>query len=142
MKSGLLTFFALLLLACNKDQTDPPNEFEVNKNKWEALDLNSYSFTLQISCFCTEETTRPKEIKVVNNQITLVNEIPYDPEDHWNVMTISQLFDEIENAEREEVFMLSVEYDTDKGFPNSVYIDREEMIADEEIGYTVTNLKH
>ena len=38
--------------------------------------------------------------------------------------------------------MLSVEYDKDKGFPNYIYIDREEMIADEEIGYTVTNMKY
>lgn len=142
MKNSLLLFFTLIILACKKDQTEPPNEFLVNKNKWEALNINSYSFTLQISCFCTEETLLPKNVKVVNNKITLVNETPFDHQDHWGVMTITQFFDEIENAEREGVFMLSVEYDKDKGFPTSIYIDREEMIADEEIGYTVTNLYH
>ena len=85
---------------------------------------------------------QPKEVKVVNNKIILVNETPCNPEQHWGVMTISQFFNEIENAEREEVFMLSVEYDKDKGFPNYIYIDREEMIADEEIGYTITNMKY
>ena len=142
MKNCFLPFFALLFSACSNDQLEPLNENEVNRNKWEALNLDSYSFTLQISCFCTEETTQPKEVKVVNNKINLVNETPYNPEQHWGVLTISQFFDEIENAEREKVFMLSVEYDKDKGFPNYIYIDREEMIADEEIGYTVTNMKY
>jgi len=142
MKNTLLLFFALLLLTCNKDQPEPTTEFELNKNKWEALGVDSYSFTLQISCFCTEETTRLKAVKIVNNQITSVNETPYNSDKHWGVMTISQLFDEIENAERDKVFLLRVEYDQDKGFPNSVYIDREEMVADEEMGYTITNLKY
>jgi hypothetical protein len=142
MKNTLLLFFASLLLTCNKDQPEPTTEFELNKNKWEALGVDSYSFTLQISCFCTEETTRLKAVKIVNNQITLVNETPYNSDEHWGVMTISQLFDEIENAERDKVFLLRVEYDQDKGFPNSVYIDREEMMADEEMGYTITNLKY
>lgn len=142
MKNALLLFFALLLLTCNRDKPESLTEFELNKNKWEALGVDSYSFTLQISCFCTEETTRPKAVKIVNNQITLVNEMPYDPQDHWGVMTIPQLFDEIENAERDEVFLLRVEYDKDKGFPNSVYIDREEMMADEEMGYIITHLKY
>jgi hypothetical protein len=142
MKNTLLLSFALLLLTCNKDQPEPTTEFELNKNKWEALGVDSYSFTLQISCFCTEETTRLKAVKIVNNQITSVNETPYNSDKHWGVMTISQLFDEIENAERDKVFLLRVEYDQDKGFPNSVYIDREEMMADEEMGYTITNLKY
>ena len=42
--------------------------------------------------FFTEETTLPKEVKVVNNKIILVNETPYNPEQHWGVMTISQFF--------------------------------------------------
>ena len=142
MKNTLLLFFALLLLTCNKDQPEPTTEFELNKNKWEALGVDPYSFKLQISCFCTEETTRLKAVKIVNNQITSVNETPYNSDKHWGVMTISQLFDEIENAERDKVFLLRVEYDQDKGFPNSVYIDREEMMADEEMGYTITNLKY
>ena len=95
MKNSLLLFFTLIILACKKDQTEPPNEFLVNKNKWEALNINSYSFTLQISCFCTEETLLPKNVKVVNNKITLVNETPFDHQDHWGVMTITQFFDEI-----------------------------------------------
>ena len=37
MKNTLLLFFALLLLTCNKDQPEPTTEFELNKNKWEAL---------------------------------------------------------------------------------------------------------
>ena len=142
MKNRSLLFFILLLLKCNKDQPEPTTEFELNKNKWEALGIDSYSFTLQISCFCTEDTTRPKVVKVIDNQITLVNQMPYDPGDHWGVKTIPQFFDEIENAENENVFLLRVEYDQSKGFPNMIYIDRKEMIADEEIGYTISNFKY
>jgi len=37
---------------------------------------------------------------------------------------------------------LEVDYHPDKGFPTMLYIDRDEMIADEEIGYYVSDLKY
>ncbi len=46
MKNCYHPFFALLFLAYKNDQLEPPNENEVNKNKWEALNLDSFNFTL------------------------------------------------------------------------------------------------
>ena len=133
---------AFLLLSCSEEKIEPLNDFELSKNKWEALAVDSYSYTFQISCFCRREATLPKAVQVVNGKIVKVDGASYDEDEHWGVQTIDQLFDLIEEAEKDKVHRLEAEYDPDKGYPTSVYIDRELMMADEEMGYYVSALKY
>ena len=37
--------------------------------------------------------------------------------------------------------VLETTYDSFYGFPTKLYIDRDERIADEEIGYSISNFK-
>ena len=139
IKPYLLIF---LLLSCSEEKIEPLNDFELSKNKWEALAVYSYSYTFQISCFCRREATLPKAVQVVNGKIEKVDGASYDEDEHWGVQTIDHLFDLIEEAEKDKVHRLEAEYDPDKGYPTSVYIDKELMMADEEMGYYVSDLKY
>tara|TARA_B100001057_G_C22747920_1_gene910536 strand:+ start:652 stop:810 length:159 start_codon:yes stop_codon:yes gene_type:complete len=52
------------------------------------------------------------------------------------------LFDLIEEAEKDKLHMLEANSDHDKDYPSSVYIDRYLMIANQEMGYYVCDLKY
>jgi hypothetical protein len=142
MKAYFLLFFSLLFLTCEKNNLESLTPFEQNKRKWEALEVDSYTYSFQISCFCVFEFTLPKEVKVVNNVITQVNGVAYDKAANWEVRTIDQLFDIIADAEKKDAHVLEVKYDPKKGYPSSIFIDYEEMTADEEVGYTLANIRY
>ena len=142
MRFYYLTLLFFLMLSCSEEKIEPLNDFELNKNKWEALAIDSYTCTFQISCYCIREATLPKTVQVVNGKIVKVDGASYDEDEHWGVQTINQLFNLIEQAEKDKVHTLEVDYHPDKGYPTMLYIDQDEMIADEEIGYYVSDLKY
>ena len=142
MKSYMMSLLVFLLLSCSQEKIEPLSDFELNKNKWEALGVDSYSCTFQISCFCIREATLPKRVQVINGKVVKVDGAPYDDEEHWGIQTIDQLFDMIAQAVKDKVHSLDVQYNLVKGYPSSVYIDRDEMIADEEMGYDVSDLSY
>jgi len=142
MKPFFLLLVSLLFLTCKKSDLESLTPFEQNKRKWEALEVESYTFSFQISCFCPSEFTLPKQVKVVNNTITHVNGVAYDKDTNWDIRTIDQLFDIIADAEKKDAHVLEVKYDPNKGYPTSIFIDYDEMIADEEVGYTLANIKY
>jgi hypothetical protein len=69
---------AFLLLSCSEEKIEPLNDFELSKNKWEALTVYSCSYTFQISCFCRREATLPKAVQVVNGKTVKVDGVSYD----------------------------------------------------------------
>lgn len=57
-----------------------------------------------------------------------------------NLKTVEGLFDEIQNAINQEAFSIDVAYNAALGFPESISIDFEQAIVDEEFIATVTNV--
>ena len=107
------------------------------KAKWltnfdEDLD---YDFTSQLTCYCKNDFVRPRRVIVRGGQITEVRFADGDGEDASDLLnatpTIEELFDEIA-AGAESWYSLIVNFDIDKGFPISIDIDEDSMIADEE----------
>ena len=52
-------------------------------------------------------------------------------------LTIDDLFDLVEDAYEQEAHSVQVDFDMTRGHPTMVYIDYSEMIADEELGFTL-----
>jgi len=127
-----------------------PREFTDNKELWESKDLRDYDFTLERQCFCPEDWRGPVDIQVRNGSavsMTYVSDgTDVDEEKFGDVDTIDKLFVLLEDAysgtgEFEEAAdSITAEYDSEMGYPLNMYIDESQMIADEEQGYTVTNL--
>ena len=97
-----------------------------------------------MSCYCIGRGD-PNEIKVTNNKIKKVNGKSVTSEqlenEYWDVKTIEELFNIIDSKLEDDPFSYSLQFDENYGYPIDIYFDMDEMIADEEIGYTISNFK-
>ena len=93
-------------------------------------------------CFCPLEYVGPHQIVVQNGKITTVNGAPYNAAERYGVMyTIPELLQVIKaNIDRKPVKSI-LNFNQTYGYPTTIFFDFSEMIADEEIGYEITNFK-
>ena len=135
-------FLLFIILNCTK-KTGVIPEDELNlqeqEKKWKKEGITDYEFTSQISCFCQSDYTLPKAIVVKNDEIQSINGVAYANLEYENHMTIDELFDYIEDRQNKNPVIENLEFDSVYGFPSYIYFDISEMIADDEIGYTITN---
>ncbi len=52
-------------------------------------------------------------------------------------LTIDGLFDLVQDVYDRKTYAVQVEFDPSRGYPTRIYIDYSEMIADEELGFTL-----
>ena len=142
MRQCYFLVFLILFITCSETEShETISSFEANKEKWENASILDYSFVFQVSCYCAEEYTSPKAVSVRDGNIVTVNDLAYSEEIHRGIFSINDLFKEIEKASNQKVAVLETTYDSFYGFPAKLYIDRDERIADEEIGYSISNFK-
>ncbi len=136
----LLLLFCLSLWGCETVQ--PLDDATTNLNLWNEKKIENYSFSFKRICFCPLEYVGPNQIVVKNGKIFIVNGAPYNKEERYGVMyTIPELLQVIkENIDRKPVKQ-TLNFNPTYGYPTSVFFDFSEMIADEEIGYEITNFK-
>lgn len=135
-----LIFTTLILLSfCTR--SNEKDELSMNKSKWDRRNISSYEFTLRINCFCPQERTGPHLIKVINDEIVSVNNLPYDPDKTGELYTIDQLFNFVEISIDSNPYLKTIEFNPIYGYPQNVFFDFQKYMADEEIGYQVSNFR-
>jgi hypothetical protein len=135
-----LIFMALLMVSfCTR--SNDGDELSVNKSKWNSKNISDYEFTLRINCFYTYERVGPHLIKIVNDKIVSVNNLPYDPDKTGELYTIDQLFTLVETSIERKPYLKTIEYNSTYGYPQTVWFDFNKTMADEEIGYQVSDFK-
>ena len=81
--------------------------------------------------------------EVENNKIKEINKTPVTSEqlnnEYWFAKTIDELFVFIDENIKEEPFEKVLEFNETYGFPEYIYFNREEMLVDEEMGYTISS---
>jgi hypothetical protein len=131
----------LFAVACD-DGTTGYDDLLQNRALWESRNINNYEFEFEWSCFCLVERTMPVRITVENNRITRVASAEENRDlerrRYDDYRTIDGLFDFLADAYRraEDV---RVEYHPIEGYPTSVYVDYQRIVADEELGFTVSD---
>jgi len=125
-------------------------ELTANEKLWEDQGLRNYDFTLERQCFCPEDWRGPVNIQVrdgVAVSVTYVSSGDAVTDGKFdNADTIDKLFTILENAYagkgdfKQKADTVDVTYDAQMGYPSTFFIDVSQQIADEEQGYTVTNL--
>ena len=133
-------FMPVCLLAfacCNK----PANTDEVTSHElqWKKAAIHQYTYTLRVNCFCPVSVVGPHVIKVVADTIVSVNGSLYQPAITGKLPTLPELFSFIRESDTKKPYQRKVQFNGFYGFPESVYYDFSEQIADEEIGYVVSN---
>jgi hypothetical protein len=141
---GILATLLLSLFAgaCGDEGTTGYDELLRNRALWESKNINSYEYRFQWICFCLAERTMPVRVTVERNRITRVTAMEenrdLDRRQFSEYHTIDGLFDLIADAyQRAED--VRIEYDPTYGYPTSVYIDYQKGVADEELGFTVSD---
>lgn len=131
----------LLTFSCIKNtEVLPEEELSVEEQKWRDQNLESYEFTLQISCFCIREYTLPKRVVVQNNEVVQVDDTPYEELNDSAIQTIDGYFDFIRETRKQNPDEEEITYDTDLGYPTYIFFDISYQMADEEIRYTISEL--
>ena len=116
---------------------------------WESAELVDYDYSFSRGCFCPQEYVGPHEVSVRDGVVTaatydgidlkklpILNLTSYDE----IIQTVDGVFDEIDRA-IDEADQLTAAYHPELGYPTDVFIDWEEMIADEEVNYTIVDLR-
>jgi hypothetical protein len=143
---GLVVVLAATGSACLSGPSDPLDEererLEQARAQWRSQGLSDYRFTFRRICFCAPSATEPAEVTVRGGVIVSVRSVadgsPVDPQFYF---TIEGLFGLLSDAIDAGAAQVRADYDPGRGHPTSGYIDRNEMIADEELGFTATDLQ-
>ena len=107
----------------------------------------NYDMEFERICFCPEEYRGPFKIRV---RLGVIESATYlsdsvagstvDPDILKNLLTVDGVFNEVQAALDRGYADLRVTYDETGGYPTSVYIDTDTMIADDEMTFVVRNV--
>jgi hypothetical protein len=103
-----------------------------------------YTYVLRISCFCADVGV-PFEITVQDGKAV---KVVYAKKGHghragevadlsWMQVTLADIIDAANDTQAAQV---TVEWPAAQDYPTSVYVDQDRMMADEEIGYFVSDV--
>ena len=147
-KKFVIILFSFILFSCSKDNEiklkcgyseeicSALENLDKNKKKWLNSDIRSYSMSLRFSCYCLAYD--PYSIIVLENNLESVSGNENWEYGNWP-MTVNDIFEELEGKIIEDPFSFEIKYNSIYGYPEESYFDMVEMIADEEIGYYITN---
>ena len=154
---------ALALTGCSGDDgddtaTDPGSDTSTEGTptasptvgSYPAFEAESYAYTLHVSCFCPDAGV-PVRVTVENGKVA---DAVYgddsaggkgsgakegDPApDYWR-LTINEIIAELNAATNAE--NVRVVWPEEQDYPSEVSIDQSAQIADEEIGYTISDVE-
>jgi hypothetical protein len=99
------------------------------RKSWKSRSVPSYTYLLSVNCYCPPTTG----VKIV---VRKGLPSPKTPRELKDQATVPRLFRTIQKAIDDKAAKLVVTYGP-RGVPRSIYIDADERIADEEVGYLV-----
>jgi hypothetical protein len=120
---------------------DPPQALETARARWDAAGVDDYSYTISRGCFCPPEFIGPFQVAVRDGAIVSATRDGAAVDTaQVQIPTVPAIFDEIAEAIEAGAAEVRVTYDATLGYPTDVWIDQDRMMADEEMGYAVTDL--
>ncbi len=114
-------------------------------DSWDAFATTNYAFDFNWVCFCLIEWVSKVTLTASGGAIISADFVesgePVTDEQQLNFYkTVDGLFDVIQDAIDRSAVSIQVEYDPDLGYPVSAFIDYETQLADEELGFEVSNV--
>lgn len=134
-----------ILAACDLSGPGSSTLLEIGRNRarWRASGLETYEYSVERRCFCGFEARGPVRVEVIAGEATgrtYVDSSEPVPEDFDELFpTVDGLFAVLFEAVRRDAHSIQVTYDRATGVPLDVFIDYEHDVADEELGFQVTD---
>ncbi|MCK5901538.1 MAG: hypothetical protein KAG28_00190 [Cocleimonas sp.] len=140
----LFIILSSTLIACNSsNKTVPPTSsspqktLDQHQQQWKKQGISHYHYTFQRSCHCLPDYTRSVVNEVKNNQVVKAyfkdDQKPLMKELKDNQQTIDYFFKQIQEAINRKAALITVKYNKQYGYPESIYVDYDKGIADEEL---------
>jgi hypothetical protein len=145
----LLVIFVSVLAACgsseesNYDKKFQQSELNRNKVLWQNSSFATYQYTYRASCNCllTQSVTVYINSGEISEAYFLDSGSNLNAAEIKQILTIEQLFAAVQQAIDKNAYNLITTYHTEKGFPETVTIDFNKDIADDEISYYIKDLE-
>jgi hypothetical protein len=137
----LLVLFCFSLWGCKT--VEPLDDASANLNLWNEKKIENYSFSFKRICFCTVEYVGPNQVVVQNGKVVTVNGAAYNSSNNQYgvIPTIPELLLTIKSHIDKKPIRQTLNFNPSYGYPTNVFFDFSEQMADDEIGYEVTNFK-
>lgn len=109
---------------------------------WESRGPQAYQLTFRWTCFCAG--TQPVVIRVKGDSVTDVrparegNTVPLPTAEY---RTVNGLFDDLREWLDRAPHESRMEFHDRFGYPTDVFVDFEENVADEELGFRISDLR-
>ncbi|MEE3302125.1 MAG: DUF6174 domain-containing protein [Candidatus Neomarinimicrobiota bacterium] len=136
-----LTLVATMLFVACEDSTKDTSDssLEVSLKKWQSHVFTSYRMNMDISCFCIPAPNI--DVRVKNGEIALINGENFTDDElknkFWHAQTVDNLFKIIENNLSRNPHKKRLKFNETYGYPEEIYFDIDEMMADDEVEYLV-----
>lgn len=111
---------------------------------WPWYQADDYTFTLRVTCYCPDAGA-PITVTVTDGKIAGAvfarkgwGHPVGAPAPKWMQVTINDVIDAANNKKADTV---TVRWPDGQGYPNSVWVDLDKNMADEERGYTIRNVE-
>ena len=157
-----ISYLTFLFAACseaedavNQTCASNPSTLIEAETLWACQAVSSYEMDLTVSCNCMNYL--PYHIVVKNNEVISI-EVTYTSDEdqkyieemeaaygdsfwgyEYYALSIDDLFEEINNRMSQNPASAVIAYDRTYGFPTIASFDMDIMIADEEIGYYLSD---
>ena len=145
MRILIFLSFLISLTGCVKSNPDLNQIIKGNLASqlalWKKKGVSNYEMTMKISCYCIQGRVGPHHIIVENDKIKTVNNLPYDSTKTGPILTINELFDFIIISLAKNPYQHFLDYNAIFHYPKYIYFDFSQQIADDEVGYEITDFK-
>lgn len=137
--ASVLQIAALAQLSCSEAIGPDRLRLLEQRELWDSQGLRDYSFEVQRLCFCpVRERVR---VRVVDGAVAGAVDLGAGEElggdeVRW-YLSIDGLFDLLDDAYAQGAQRVEVDFHASRGHPTHLWIDYDEKIADEELGFTL-----
>ena len=115
-----------------------------NREAWESLGLQNYQLIQRKTCFCGPPANRFTRLEIRDGELVAATDVetgePVPEDRRIEFRSVGTLFDLIQDAIDRNAASLIVGYHRELGYPTEVFIDYQANVADEELGYEITQL--
>jgi hypothetical protein len=124
-------------LSSSAESSDPPSV-----GTYPSYPIDNYAYTLTVSCFCAN-AGEPIRVTVRNGKVVSTKWVKRGrghkagQPTGMTMPTINKIIDAINNR---KVAQVDVTWPEGQEYPSAAYIDGSEQIADDEIGYTLSDV--
>lgn len=140
MRALSLVLIALAVAACDTAPIVPGEpltrqQVEAARSEFAASGIDTYRIRYEIQCFCPPNTV---EVEVAEGRVVATNSTSYEVDP----LTVLDLYDLVLDAYREDAALVRATVSSERPrVPADIYIDRDERMADEEVGYRILSFE-